>query len=166
MVETTEAIFLDRDGVINEKPPSDTYVTSWEEFNVLPGVIDAIRRINQSHYRAIVVTNQRGVARGRCNGQDIRNIHEKLEQKLQEEGAYLDDIFFCPHGKDRCSCRKPGTGMLEEAQAQFHLDADRCWLIGDSLSDMQAGNRFGARTIYITSCNRSEENWREDIRKH
>ncbi len=105
-------VFLDRDGEINRKPAAGQFVTCWEEFELLPGVEDAVAKLNQSGCKAIVVTNQRGVALGLYSWGDLAEIHERLQDKLASRGAHLDAIYVCPHDAGQCSCRKPLTGLF------------------------------------------------------
>ena len=121
------AVFLDRDGVINRKLEND-YVKSWDEFHFLPDVIEAIKALNEKGlpsseakgYLVIVVTNQRGIARGLMTEKDLEEIHRRMLRELQRHGARIDDIFYCPHDiKDNCNCRKPQPGMLIQAQKKW-----------------------------------------------
>jgi D-glycero-D-manno-heptose 1,7-bisphosphate phosphatase len=143
-------VFLDRDGVLNEKMPEGQYVTRWEEFRVLPGVPEALRRLNQAGLRVVVVTNQRGIARGLYTLADVDAIHARFQQELQRAGARIDAIFVCPHDKEECNCRKPLPGLFEQAAAQFpDVSAATSVMIGDSLVDMEFGRRLGMATILI-----------------
>ena len=126
---------------------------------LLPNDAAAIRLINDSDYLAIVVTNQSVVARGMCSMEDVDYIHAKMEQLLGEEGAYVDDIFFCPHHQDRgypeenkeykidCDCRKPKPGLLLKAAERYNIDLSQSWIIGDSERDRQAGINAGVQPI-------------------
>ncbi len=143
-------VFLDRDGVINRKLPEGKYVTRWEEFELLPGVAGAIAALNRSGRRVIVVTNQRGVALGLMTQAEVEAIHDGLRGELAQQGANLDAIYYCPHGRDECNCRKPQTGMLEAAFRDFpEARSKNSVLIGDSLSDIECGRRAGMVTILI-----------------
>ena len=145
-----KAAFLDRDGVINKKAPGDGYITRGEDFQLLPGVADAIALLNRAGFLAIVVTNQRGIARGLLSLDGLAQIHAKMTTKLAAAGARLDAIYFCPHDKEPpCTCRKPAPGMLLAAAAEHHIDLPNSWMIGDSESDREAGKRAGCRTITI-----------------
>src|SRR5664279_3200557 len=131
-----EAAFLDRDGVINKKAPDDGYITRWEDFEFLPGVADAIALLNRAGFLVIVITNQRGIARGLFSLADLTRIHVNMSEKLAVSGAHLDAIYFCPHDKDPpCACRKPAPGMLLAAAAEHNIDLKKSWMIGDSDSD-------------------------------
>lgn len=147
---TLVTIFLDRDGVVNEKMPEGSYVTRWEEFHLLPGVPEAIARLNRAGFRVIVVSNQRGVAKGLYSSGDVDAIHERLQNALKAHGAHVDAFYFCPHNKGECDCRKPLPGMFHQAQRDFPaIDPVTSLMIGDSLSDVEFGRRLGMRTIFI-----------------
>ncbi|MGP8259505.1 MAG: D-glycero-alpha-D-manno-heptose-1,7-bisphosphate 7-phosphatase [Acidobacteriaceae bacterium] len=147
---TLSTIFLDRDGVLNRKMPEGRYVTSWSEFQPLPGVQQAIARLNQAKLRVVVVSNQRGIALGVYTPEDVRKIHAELQNWLQSQGAHIDAFFFCPHDKQKCNCRKPLPGLFHQACAQFPaITAASSLMIGDSLSDIQFGHRLGLRTIFL-----------------
>ena len=152
------AVFLDRDGTINRYVG---FLRDIEQFELLPGVAEAIRRINASGYLAIVVTNQPVIARGEVTREQLREIHNKMETLLGREGAYVDALYYCPHHPDRgypgevpelkidCGCRKPRPGLLLRAAADYNIDLANSWMIGDSDSDVQAGQAAGCRTIRI-----------------
>jgi len=143
-------VFLDRDGVLNEKMPEGEYVTRWEEFRVLPGVPEALRRLNEAGLRTIVVSNQRGIARGRSTAADVDAIHGRFERLLEAAGARIDAVFVCPHDTGQCDCRKPLPGLFEQAQARFpEITAATSVMIGDSISDIEFGRRLGMATIFI-----------------
>ena len=153
-----KAIFLDRDGTINRK---NGLICREEQFELEDGVIDAIRRINQSGYLAVLVTNQPVVARGLCQIEDVENIHKKLETLLGQEGVYLDDIRFCPHHPDKgypeenpaykipCRCRKPDIGMIEDCVEKYNIDLGKSWMVGDTTMDIQTGKNAGIRTALV-----------------
>ena len=152
------AVFLDRDGTINRYVG---FLRKPEEFELLDGVAEAIRRINQSGYLAIVVTNQPVIARGEVTWEGLDEIHCKMETLLGQRGAYLDDIFVCPHHPDKgfpgerpeykidCDCRKPGPGMLLQAAEKYNIDLAESWMIGDSQRDEAAGKAAGCQTMLL-----------------
>jgi D-glycero-D-manno-heptose 1,7-bisphosphate phosphatase len=152
------AIFLDRDGTINRYVG---FLRDIREFELLPGVGEAIRKINASGYLAIVITNQPVVARGDVSMEGLSLIHDKMETLLGKEGAYLDGIYVCPHHPDRgfegevaelkinCDCRKPKPGLLFKAAQDFNIDLSESWMIGDSEIDVQAGRNAGCHTALI-----------------
>lgn len=153
------AVFLDRDGTINRYVG---FLRKPEEFELLDGAAEAIRQINRSGYLAIVVTNQPVIARGEVTWKELDKIHHKLETLLGQEGAYLDDIFICPHHPDKgfpgeqpeykinCDCRKPKPGLLLQAAEAYNIDLPESWMIGDSPQDMEAGQAAGCKTISIS----------------
>ncbi len=143
-------VFLDRDGVINRKPPEGGYVTSWREFKFLPGAIEAVRLLNKAGFRVIVVTNQRGVARGLMTEDAVRLIHDRMVREMAAGGARVEAIYYCPHEEGTCQCRKPATGMFLQAQAAFpDISFADSFVIGDSQRDAEAGRRLGARVFLI-----------------
>ena len=146
-----ETVFLDRDGVINRKLPEGEYVSSWERFEMLPGVAGAVARLNRAGLRVLVVTNQRGVALGRYTTDDVDAIHRRLQTLLAGHGARVDGFYYCPHDKGQCGCRKPLPGMFAQAQAQFAgIDAASSVMVGDSLSDVEFGRAAGMQTIFVS----------------
>jgi len=143
-------VFLDRDGVLNQKMPEGEYVRSLTDFRLLPRVPEAIALLNRAGLRTIVVTNQRGIALGLYTAADVKAIHAGLESLLAMHGARIDAFYMCPHGKHECNCRKPLTGLYDQARADFpEISADTSVMIGDSLSDIEFGRRLGMMTIFI-----------------
>lgn len=143
-------VFLDRDGVINKKTPEGTYITRIEDLEILPGVADAIRRLNQARIRVLVVSNQRGVALGLYTASKVQSMHENLQQTLALRGAHIDGFYFCPHDQGECRCRKPLPGLFERAQMEFpQIEAKQSAMIGDSVSDIEFGFHLGMYTVYI-----------------
>ncbi len=143
-------VFLDRDGILNEKMPEGQYVTRWEEFHVLPGVPEALRRLNEAGLRVVVVSNQRGIARSLSTAADVDSIHAKFAQLLARSGARIDAFFICPHDKNQCDCRKPLPGLFHQAVARFpDIAGATSIMIGDSLSDIEFGRRLGMETIFV-----------------
>jgi D,D-heptose 1,7-bisphosphate phosphatase len=150
-LQPKKVVFLDRDGVINKKPPKAEYVKNWAEFEFLPGVIDALALLNKQEYQIYLISNQAGIARGAMTEQDLKIIHENLQKELHKHGANIDGIYYCPHGwNDNCDCRKPKPGMLLQAAREHHLDLTKTYFIGDDERDMQAGNAAGCKTILVT----------------
>ena len=149
-----KVIFLDRDGTINEEVE---YLHRPSDLKILRGVISALHRFKALGFRLVIVTNQAGVARGYYGEEDVKALHCYLNRLLAEEGAQIDRFFYCPHhpvhglGQYRiaCHCRKPETGMFEMAEKEFPIDKAHSYLIGDTLSDMEAGERYGVRTVLI-----------------
>ncbi|MFZ0632671.1 MAG: HAD family hydrolase [Acidobacteriaceae bacterium] len=144
------AVFLDRDGVINRKPPEGEYISKWSDFHLLPGVQESIAELNHAGVRVIVISNQRGIALGRTTRSDVESIHARLQQHLIAAGAHIDAFYYCPHDKDECECRKPKTGLFEQAFRDFpDVDRSASLVIGDSLSDLQAARALGLPSILI-----------------
>jgi D-glycero-D-manno-heptose 1,7-bisphosphate phosphatase len=144
-------VFLDRDGVLNRSLVG-SYVISWEQFEVLPGVEPAIAQLNRSGRKVIVVTNQRGIALGLHSEADLRALHDRLREHLATHGAYLDAIYYCPHDNGECHCRKPQTGMFEQAFQDFPgASASNSVMVGDSLVDVEAASLLGMRSVFISS---------------
>jgi len=158
LLHKQKAVFLDRDGTINRYVG---FLNDINDFELLDGVPQAVRRLNESGYLVIVVTNQPVIARGELTLEELDEIHNKMETLLGRESAYVDDIFYCPHHPDKgfagerpeykikCTCRKPEPGMLMEAAKKYNIDLLQSWMIGDSISDIEAGRNAGCRTIYI-----------------
>lgn len=145
-------VFLDRDGVLNKKMPEGSYVTSWGDFHVLPGVPDAIARLNRAGLRVIVVSNQRGIALGLYSAADVEAIHLAFQRLLNTQGAHIDAFFICPHDHGQCNCRKPLPGLFEQAVAQCPtISAATSVMIGDSPLDIEFGRRLGMATILVDS---------------
>lgn len=153
-----KAIFLDRDGTINKYVG---FLRNIEQFELLSGVSEAIRKINQSGYLAVVVTNQPVIARGEVTYTELQEIHNKMETILGKDGAYLDGIYFFPHHPDKgfkgevkelkinCNCRKPNPGLLLQAASDFNINLEQSWMIGDGKNDIQAGKNAGCKTVLI-----------------
>jgi D-glycero-D-manno-heptose 1,7-bisphosphate phosphatase len=143
-------IFLDRDGVLNRKMPEGVYVDEWAQFAWLPGAVEAVARMKSAGLTVFVVTNQRGIALGRMTATELEGLHAKMQDQLTRNDARLDAIYYCPHDRGECHCRKPDTGLFEQAFQSFpEANAGNSMVIGDSLSDIQAGQRLGMKTIFI-----------------
>jgi len=141
-------VFLDRDGTLNYDPG---YLKVAAELKLLAGVGPALARLKGAGAKLVVVTNQSGVGRGIITLKDLEAIHARLEGLLEQEGAALDAIYFCPHHPDdRCRCRKPEVGMVERAVSELQLDLRRSYLIGDHARDIQLAHRVGAKAILLT----------------
>jgi D-glycero-D-manno-heptose 1,7-bisphosphate phosphatase len=145
-----KAAFLDRDGVINRKPPEGQYVTRWEEMELLPGVVEAIASLVKAGFLVIVVSNQRCVAKGLLTLAELDSIHQRMRNKLAADRALIAAVYFCPHDlKLSCSCRKPAPGMLFNAAHDHEVNLAESWMIGDSDTDIEAGKSAGCRTARI-----------------
>jgi D-glycero-D-manno-heptose 1,7-bisphosphate phosphatase len=135
---------------MNEKMPEGRFVTSWREFHVLPGVAEALRKLNQAGLRVLVVSNQRGIALGLYSVETVRAIHREFQQFLKSFGARVDGFYFCPHDEAQCNCRKPLPGLYDQAVADFpDIRPETCAIFGDSLSDIEFGRRLGMNTIFL-----------------
>ena len=153
-----KAIFLDRDGTLNNYVG---FLRDIDDFELIEGVPEAIKLINQSGYLAIIVTNQPVIARGEVSWDELNEIHRKMETLLGKEGAYIDGIYICPHHPDKgfdgerpeykieCDCRKPKPGMFLQAAKDFNIDLSECYMIGDSKSDYEAGLNSKCKKSYI-----------------
>jgi D-glycero-D-manno-heptose 1,7-bisphosphate phosphatase len=143
-------IFLDRDGVLNRKLPEGAFVSGWDQFQWLPGAVEAVARMTRAGWIVMVVSNQRGIALGSLTETQLEGIHANMRADLGRHGARLAGIYYCPHDRGECQCRKPGTGLFQQAQNEFpQMAPDNSVVIGDSLSDIQAGRRLGMKTIFI-----------------
>jgi len=141
------AVFLDRDGTVTEEVG---YLNHVSRFRLLAGIGEAIGRLNQASVPVIVVTNQSGVGRGYFPEQLVRDVHERLKMELLKVGARLDAVYYCPHvSADECNCRKPRTGMLEQAARELRLDLKSSFVVGDRHSDVELAHRVGARSILV-----------------
>ena len=130
--------------------PEGSYVRAWSDFRVLPGVPEALARLNRVGIRVIVVSNQRGIALGLYSAAEVEAIHANLQDVLKADGAHVDAFYICPHDKQQCNCRKPLPGMFAQAQRDFpDINASTSAMIGDSLSDIEFGKRLGMRTVFI-----------------
>lgn len=146
-----KAVFLDRDGLINVQAAPHHYITAWEDFHFLPGVPEAIRALNEAGYLVLIVTSQRGVARGMMTMEAVEDIHRRMCEALAEADAHIDGIYVCPHNEGECTCRKPDIGLFLQAESDFPIDRASSWMVGDSDTDVEAGRRYGVRTILTTS---------------
>lgn len=153
-----KCIFLDRDGTVNKYKG---LLYKKEQFELEYKVEEAIKRINDSGYLCVLITNQPVIARNLCTIEEVENIHKKLETLLGEKGAYLDDIFYCPHHPDsgypeenklykiKCNCRKPNIGLIEAAQKKYNIDLKKSFIIGDTTVDIKTGENAGMHTILV-----------------
>ena len=154
------AVFLDRDGTMNV---SKGFISKADDLELIPGTIDAVKAINKSGALAIVITNQPVIARGECSFEELHNIHNKLKTLLGEKGAFVDDIFYCPHHPDKgfegevpelkfdCECRKPKTGMIEEAVKKYNIDLSKSYMVGDSTMDLETARNAGIKSVLVNT---------------
>jgi D-glycero-D-manno-heptose 1,7-bisphosphate phosphatase len=145
------AVILDRDGVLNRRPPRGEYVRDAAEFEWLPGSLEALRLFHEAGYRIIVASNQAGVARGQLTTVSLEAIHERARTEARRAGGAIDAIYYCPHDWDEgCECRKPKPGLLFQAQRDFSLDLTRTHFLGDDERDLQAAEAAGAPGLLVT----------------
>lgn len=149
-------IVLDRDGVINQD--SDAYVKSLAEWQPIPGALEAIARLYHAGWTVAVATNQSGLARGLFNQATLEAMHDQLQTLLQQQGAHIELICYCPHApEDQCACRKPKPGLFQQIATHFGLpDLKNAPVVGDSLRDLQAGTALGA-TPYLVKTGKGEQ---------
>lgn len=142
-------VFLDRDGVINRRRPD--HVKSWEEFEFLPGSLEALARLRELEARVVVVTNQASVGRGLIGQEQLERIHNQMNELVRSNGGLIDGIYACPHKPEaRCACRKPGTELFLRASRELGIDVSESFMVGDSLTDIAAATAVGSRPILIT----------------
>jgi len=161
----SKTVFLDRDGVINKDLLGD-YVKNWDEFSFLPGSLEAIKKLTDENYKIFIVSNQAGVAKGKYTTNDLDYMTKKMLQKIEDNGGKIKDVIYCQHkDEDKCNCRKPRTGMFEYLVKKYNLNFNHDWtyFIGDGIMDVEAGKRFGLKTILLLSGKSRKEdinNWK------
>jgi histidinol-phosphate phosphatase family protein len=139
-----KSVILDRDGVLNRKPPRAQYVRNWNEFEWLPGALSALQKLHAADYRVVVVSNQAGIARGAMSEADLAAIHRAMTEEVSAAGGKITAIYYCPHDWHAgCECRKPLPGMLFQAQHDLNLDLSRTYFVGDDERDGEAAERAG-----------------------
>ncbi len=124
-------------------------MTSWDQFEFLPGALEAIRILTDAGLPVAVITNQRGIARGRMTEEDLADIHRRMVDELEAAGGGIDAIYHCPHEEGTCDCRKPEVGMLLRASADLNVDLQRAALVGDGAGDMEAARRAGCTSVLV-----------------
>ena len=158
-----KAVFLDRDGVITKEPPY--YAHKIDQLELVPKSAEAIKGLNESGFKVIIVSNQAGVARGYYQEKDIKIYNNEMKRQLEEKGARIDAIYYCPHHPEAtieaykidCECRKPKPGMLRQAERNLNLDLKYSFLVGDKMSDIEAGYRAGCKTILVLTGQGNDE---------
>jgi len=148
------AVFLDRDGTINEEV---SYLSRMEQLKLFPQTPEAIRLVNAAGMKVVVVTNQSGIARGYFTEEFVRSVHDRINELLRAGGARIDAFYVCPHHpvygngiyKQDCECRKPRPGLLLKAAAELDIDLSRSYMVGDMLKDIEAGKKVGARGVLV-----------------
>jgi D-glycero-D-manno-heptose 1,7-bisphosphate phosphatase len=144
------AVFLDRDGVINEN--REDYIKSVEELKILPGAVEALARLSKAGFRTVIISNQQGVGRGLITPESLDQINRKLLSEMAKGGASISGIYYCPHLKEEdCSCRKPKPGMLFKAADELGIDTKNSVFIGDTQGDIEAGRSAGCTTLLTLS---------------
>lgn len=145
-----DTLFLDRDGVINKKLQG-RYVRNFSEFEFMPGALAAISELRDVFERIIIVTNQQGISKGIMSEYELNRLHSKMEQEIRYAGGSIDKIYYCHHLEEwNCKCRKPNTGMIEQAISDFpSILIDHSYLVGDSNSDMEAGKRMNLKIVKV-----------------
>lgn len=145
-------LVLDRDGVINEDSPD--YIKTPEEWQPIPGSLEAISLLTRAGWTIVVATNQSGVARGYYDVAMLNQIHARMHRKVGQSGGHIAAIFFCPHGPESdCECRKPRPGMLADIQRRYSVPAGQLVMVGDSLRDLQAVAAIGGRPVLVRTGN-------------
>jgi histidinol-phosphate phosphatase family protein len=143
-------VFFDRDGIVNVSP-GPGYVERWEDFVLMPEFPPILREVHALGYASVIISNQRGVARGIMTMEEVNRIHDNLQARLRAEfGVEFLDIFFCPHENNACDCRKPLPGMIMQAAVRHDLDLAGSWMVGDHETDVQAGHSAGCRAILVS----------------
>jgi len=144
------AVFLDRDGTINVRPPEHDYIRNSQDFEWLPGALEGLIKLADAGLPLIVVSNQRGISRGLVSHATLRKIESRIQDALGAHGHQVTAFRYCPHGlEEQCDCRKPRPGMLRAAAQELELDLSRSWMVGDSDADVEAGLAAGCRTIRL-----------------
>ena len=160
---TSRAVFLDRDGVIIEDVP---YLSSTEKIKLISGAAQGIRLLNKLNFKVIIITNQSAVARGLVTEEELSEIHKELIRKLEDQGAKIDALYYCPHhpqGRIKqfrkvCVCRKPSPGMILKAAKEYSIDLGSSYMIGDKLSDVQSARKAGCIPILIDNNQAAKRN--------
>jgi len=148
--EPAPALFLDRDGVINR---DRGYISDPKDFEILPGAIEGLKRFQKAGYFLIIITNQGGIGLGYYTAEDFFRVNLEMFKQLSAAGVYIDKVYFCPHTvKEKCSCRKPGIGMIRRAQKELPILMDKSLFVGDKPLDMKAGKKARLKTCLISNC--------------
>ncbi|MFW9936249.1 MAG: D-glycero-beta-D-manno-heptose 1,7-bisphosphate 7-phosphatase [Candidatus Thorarchaeota archaeon] len=151
------AIFLDRDGVINKEV---NYLSNPDDFEFIPGSIEALKILKELNFLLIIITNQAGIARGFFTEESLKKIHDKMNKILQENSIKLDEIFICPHHPDftgPCDCRKPSPGMIFKAKEKYNIDLRKSFMVGDTLKDVKTGIAANCKTVLVQTGYGQEE---------
>lgn len=150
-----KVIFIDRDGVINRDPGGWTkysYVTKWDEFFFIDGSTKALKKLKEAGYKICLISNQGGISKGYFTEEDLDRLNERMLGEIEKAGGRIDELYYCPHhDKDNCECRKPKTGLIEQAIKKMDVGLKNTFIIGDSVRDIEAGKRMGMKTIFVLS---------------
>lgn len=155
--KTNKAMFIDRDGVINRKPQKHDYVKDWKEFVFNQKVFSILIEAQRQGFFMIVVTNQRGVSKKLFTKEKFEKISQNMVKKMGEKGVNVSAVYYCPHRKNSCICRKPKPGLVLSAIKDYMIDPSKSIMIGDSDSDMEAGRRAGIKRLYKIKVNFDNE---------
>ena len=148
MIKKNKAVFLDRDGVLNKK--RDDYVKSIKELEIFPNIGEEISKLKIKGFLIIVITNQSVINRKIITIRELEEIHSTIQKFLMKSKTSIDKFYFCPHRPDEnCECRKPNPGLIKQAINEFSIDASKSWMVGDSITDIQAGENAGCKTILL-----------------
>ena len=159
-------LFLDRDGVINKKLDG-RYVRSFKEFLFMPGSLTAISKLSDVFQFIIIITNQQGIGKGLMTKSDLEHMHDEMIKEISKKGGRIDAIYYCPDlASKKCNCRKPGTKMFENAINDFpDIKIERSYMIGDSKTDIIAGNTMGLNTVLVSN-NYTLNDWLSDLKNN
>jgi len=147
--QSTKTVFLDRDGVINQNLDND-YVKIWDEFKFLPKAKEAVKALTDTNWDIIIISNQAGIGKGIMSAQAVEDISARMMDEIERCGGKVKAAYYCPHRSDEnCECRKPKPGMLLRAACEFGIELSESYLIGDNITDIQAGARVGCTTILV-----------------
>jgi D-sedoheptulose 7-phosphate isomerase len=147
-------LFLDRDGIVNERPAPHQYITRWEDFRFTPGIVDTLRQVQALGYALVILTNQQGVGKGLLTADALAGIHAAMMRELAAQGVTIDGVYACPHREtEGCGCRKPKPGLIHRAlnETSYLVDVPGSYLLGDSETDVVAGRAGGLQTILLAS---------------
>jgi D-glycero-D-manno-heptose 1,7-bisphosphate phosphatase len=152
-------VFIDRDGTLNVEK---NYLHRHQDWEWIPGSVETLRQLHNAGFLCIVVTNQAGVARGYYEEEAIQRLHSRLDEDLRAANSRIDAYYYCPHHPQHgtlrdCDCRKPAPGMMLRAQREWNIDLAQSWMVGDKLSDVQAGLAIGVRCVLVLTGYGSEE---------
>ena len=146
-LKQSPAVFLDRDGTINEEV---LYLHEPEKFKLLPNVLEGIKKFREMGYKIVIVTNQPGIGMGYFTEEDFYRVNREMLKQFSKSGILVDKIYFCPHSKaENCPCRKPNTALIQRAKEELNLDLNHSFIIGDKTSDIETGKRAGIKTILV-----------------